>query len=209
MDAPTGSLIAYSTAPGDVAADGPERNGIFTKHLIQHMKTPNLSIEQVLKQVRIDVASQTNGRQIPWEASSLMGDFYFNTEKDAIKNEKTEKSKILSESGTETQVAAISDDNKRNIEPWTGIWDLKYYHGGGLRFVLKQVGNEVNSTDDSCCEFSGKIEGNTLKGWIVFDDYERLRCSLKISEDNKSFNGTIKVSHWSGKVSSFWGKRKK
>ena len=48
MDAPTGSLIAYSTAPGEVAADGPERNGIFTKHLIQHMMTPNLSIEQVL-----------------------------------------------------------------------------------------------------------------------------------------------------------------
>jgi len=81
MDAPTGSLIAYATAPGEVAADGPERNGIFTKHLIQHMMTPNLSIEQVLKRVRIDVARQTNGRQIPWEASSLMGDFYFNPSK--------------------------------------------------------------------------------------------------------------------------------
>jgi hypothetical protein len=81
MDAPAGSLIAYATAPGDVAADGPERNGIFTKHLIRHMKTPNLTIEQVLKRVRIDVARQTNGRQIPWEASSLMGDFYFNPSK--------------------------------------------------------------------------------------------------------------------------------
>ncbi|MGD8652076.1 MAG: caspase domain-containing protein, partial [Desulfobacterales bacterium] len=81
MDAPTGSLIAYATAPGDVAADGPERNGIFTKHLIQHMKTPNLTIEQVLKRVRIDVARQTNGLQIPWESSSLMGDFYFNFSK--------------------------------------------------------------------------------------------------------------------------------
>jgi hypothetical protein len=44
MDAPTGSLIAYSNAPGAVAADGAERNGTFTKHLIiyfriQHMKT--------------------------------------------------------------------------------------------------------------------------------------------------------------------------
>jgi hypothetical protein len=77
MDAPTGSLIVYATAPGELAADGPERNGIFTKNLIKHMQTPNLAIEQVLKRVRIDVASETNQRQIPWESSSLMGDFYF------------------------------------------------------------------------------------------------------------------------------------
>ena len=83
MDAPTGSLIAYATAPGEVAADGPERNGVFTKHLIQHMMIANLSIEQVLKRVRIDVARQTNGRQIPWESSSLMGDFYFNPSKNS------------------------------------------------------------------------------------------------------------------------------
>jgi hypothetical protein len=77
MDAPTGSLIAYSTAPGAVAADGAERNGIFTKHLIKHLAAPNLTVEQVLKKVRIDVAAETNQRQIPWESSSLMGEFYF------------------------------------------------------------------------------------------------------------------------------------
>lgn len=77
MDAPTGSLIAYSTAPGEAAGDGPERNGIFTKYLIKHMATPGLPIEQVLKRVRIDVALETKQRQIPWESSSLMGDFIF------------------------------------------------------------------------------------------------------------------------------------
>ena len=65
MDAPKGSLIAYATAPGEVAADGSERNGIFTKYLIKHMMTQNLPIEQVLKRVRIDVAAETNERQIP------------------------------------------------------------------------------------------------------------------------------------------------
>jgi hypothetical protein len=81
LDAPTGSLIVYATAPGEVAADGLERNGIFTKHLLRHMQTPNLPVEHVLKRVRIDVASETKHRQIPWESSSLMGDFYFKTEK--------------------------------------------------------------------------------------------------------------------------------
>jgi len=81
MDAPTGSVIAYATAPGTVAADGVERNGTFTKHLIRHIRTPNLTVEQVLKRVRIDVAAETKQRQIPWESSSLMGDFYFKTER--------------------------------------------------------------------------------------------------------------------------------
>lgn len=79
MDAPTGSLIAYSTAPGAVAADGVDRNGIFTKHLIKHLAAPNLTVEQVLKKVRIDVAAETSQRQIPWESSSLMGEFYFSS----------------------------------------------------------------------------------------------------------------------------------
>lgn len=79
MDAPTGTLIAYSTAPGAVAADGVDRNGIFTKHLIKHLAAPNLTVEQVLKKVRIDVAAETSQRQIPWESSSLMGEFYFSS----------------------------------------------------------------------------------------------------------------------------------
>jgi hypothetical protein len=93
MDAPKGSLIAYATAPGEVAADGPERNGVFTKYLMEHMIEPHLPIERVLKRVRIDVARQTNGRQIPWESSSLMGDFYFNPTKAA---ETMETSKLSS-----------------------------------------------------------------------------------------------------------------
>jgi hypothetical protein len=62
-----------------VAADGADRNGVFTKHLIRHLATPNLTVEQVLERVRVDVAQETNQRQIPWESSSLMGEFYFAT----------------------------------------------------------------------------------------------------------------------------------
>ncbi|MDM8550055.1 SUMF1/EgtB/PvdO family nonheme iron enzyme [Desulfobacterales bacterium HSG2] len=77
MNAPTGSIIAYATAPGSLAKDGTGRNGVYTKHLIRHMRTPGLTIERVLKNTRIDVARETGRKQIPWEHSSLMGDFYF------------------------------------------------------------------------------------------------------------------------------------
>jgi len=78
MDAPKGSLIAYATAPGSVAADGEGRNGIYTKYLLENIKKPGLTVEQVLKNVRVSVVSATSSNQVPWESSSLMGDFYFN-----------------------------------------------------------------------------------------------------------------------------------
>jgi len=78
LDAPRGSLIAYATAPGSTAADGEGRNGIYTKHLLSHMGTPGLKVEEVLKHVRVDVIKETGNKQIPWESSSMTGDFYFN-----------------------------------------------------------------------------------------------------------------------------------
>lgn len=77
MDAPTGSILAYATAPGSVAADGTGRNGLYTSMLLKHMMTPNLAIERIFKRVRIDVVKASNKVQTPWESSSLMGDFYF------------------------------------------------------------------------------------------------------------------------------------
>ncbi len=78
MDATTGSILAYATAPGSVAADGTGRNGLYTSKLLKHMMETNLPIERVFKRVRIDVVNTSGNRQIPWESSSLMGDFYFN-----------------------------------------------------------------------------------------------------------------------------------
>ena len=79
MDAPTGSIVAYATAPGSVAADGINKNGLYTSMLLKHMATPGLGIEEVFKKVRIDVMNESGKKQVPWESSSLTGDFYFNS----------------------------------------------------------------------------------------------------------------------------------
>jgi Caspase domain/Protein of unknown function (DUF1566) len=81
MDAPTGSILAYATAPGSVAADGTDRNGLYTSMLLKHMMEPNLAIERVFKNVRVEVMKDSGMRQVPWESSSLTGDFYFNTKR--------------------------------------------------------------------------------------------------------------------------------
>ena len=77
MHAPSGTIVAYATAPGSTAADGSGENGVYTKHLLNVMQEQSLSIEEVFKKVRVAVKKETAGVQVPWEESSLEGDFYF------------------------------------------------------------------------------------------------------------------------------------
>ena len=77
MNAPTGSMIAYATSPGTTASDGTGSNGLYTSALLKHMNTPNITIEQMFKRVRGEVEEKSNGKQVPWESTSLKGEFYF------------------------------------------------------------------------------------------------------------------------------------
>ena len=77
MQAPSGTYIAYATAPGSVAADGRGRNSTFTSALLEVMSVPELKLEDVFKRVRASVQTETDGAQVPWTSSSITGDFYF------------------------------------------------------------------------------------------------------------------------------------
>ncbi len=77
VSAASGTLIAFSTAPGRVAFDGDGANSPYTKHLVNAISQKGLLLEQVFKSVRADVMKETKGQQVPWENSSIVGDFYF------------------------------------------------------------------------------------------------------------------------------------
>jgi len=77
MDAPIGSYLSFATAPAKVASDGVDGNGLYTRHLLKAMHIPGLKIEDVFKRVRVNVMADSDGQQIPWDNSSLTGDFYF------------------------------------------------------------------------------------------------------------------------------------
>ncbi|RJP62410.1 MAG: hypothetical protein C4539_18255 [Ignavibacteriales bacterium] len=77
LNAPVGTLIAYSTAPGSVASDGAGSNGLWTEEFLNAVKVPGSKIEDVFKHVRSNVRKKSNNEQIPWESSSIEGDFYF------------------------------------------------------------------------------------------------------------------------------------
>ena len=77
MAAPTGTFLAYATAPRAVALDGADGNSPFTKALATKIATPGLPIEQAFKEVRVAVLAATGGKQTPWDTSSLTADFAF------------------------------------------------------------------------------------------------------------------------------------
>jgi hypothetical protein len=78
MMAPSGTLIAYSTGPNKTASDGSGNNSIYTTALLQNIAQENISIMQMFQNTRFTVAQKSANEQIPWESTSLIGDFYFN-----------------------------------------------------------------------------------------------------------------------------------
>lgn len=80
IQAPKGTLIAFSTSPNDGASDkGFEGNSIYTGTLLKYIGRERLSVEELFKKVRKSVHALTNGKQTTWEHTSLIGDYYFNT----------------------------------------------------------------------------------------------------------------------------------
>lgn len=76
-EAPDGTLIAFATAPGQVALDGDGEHSPYTEALLAEIPRPGQSLEGTFKSVRRRVRNNTGKKQIPWENTSLLGDFYF------------------------------------------------------------------------------------------------------------------------------------
>jgi len=113
LDAPPSTFLAYATAPGNVAEDGDVKsgNGLYTQFLLQELKRPTAKIEDVFKRVRLNVRKQSNGRQIPWESTSLEDDFFFNDGiKYTIKPEDLERmaASALANAGDKDRAAEIA-----------------------------------------------------------------------------------------------------
>lgn len=105
IDAPKGTVVAYATAPGDVAQDGAGSNSPYTKALTDAINQyGQLPIEAVFKKARENVLSQTSDKQVPWETSSMTGDFFFH--QGAIANPEPVVSPEKQPAGDDAEVAA-------------------------------------------------------------------------------------------------------
>lgn len=79
ISAPQGSVIAFATSPGQSSKENSfTGHGRYTEALLRYMALPRVPVETVFKKVREALVAETGGTQIPWEHTSLIGDFYFN-----------------------------------------------------------------------------------------------------------------------------------
>jgi hypothetical protein len=77
IQAPRGTLVAFSTAPGQLAADGKEANSIYTSTLASVMVEPKLEIREIFEKVAGLVRKRTLDDQIPWYETSLTDKYFF------------------------------------------------------------------------------------------------------------------------------------
>lgn len=126
LDAPPGTFLAYATAPGNVAEDGDVKsgNGLYTQYLLEELKKPTAAIEDVFKRVRLQVRLKSQGRQIPWESTSLEEDFYFTKGRVPAK-----KSDVVDEAAFERE-SGLWDKTKRanTVDAFAAY--LSQYPGG-------------------------------------------------------------------------------
>jgi uncharacterized caspase-like protein len=122
MDAPAGTLVAFSTAPGQVAADGTGDNGLYTQHLVSYMREPGLKVEDVFKRVRSAVRQESGGRQTPWENTSLEADFYFKArDPRAVAEEKREREQAQKEAIEKAVQDALKRSGQQAARDRAGI----------------------------------------------------------------------------------------
>lgn len=104
FDAPAGSLLAFSTAPGSVAADGRDANGLYTQNLVRELSVKGVKLEDALKRVRLAVRVASRGEQVPWESTSLEGDVY-----------------LFPTGGRKLSEAELEAEFQRELETWNRV----------------------------------------------------------------------------------------
>ena len=89
-----GTLIAFSTQPGNVALDGDGRNSPYTAALLRHMTAPGEDLSSILIRVRNDVMRATERKQVPWEHSALTARFFFSPPDASVTKQATDEESL-------------------------------------------------------------------------------------------------------------------
>ena len=191
IDAPTGTLIAYATKPGEVASDGTGRNGLYTSALLRQMRRKNVDVTKMLQLVRADVIKQSGGRQVPFDESSVVGDFYFGGN-DGISPNNAESS-VPNPVDVETQYWNRIQ-NSRNPEDFTEY--LKEFSNGRYAPLARQKLRELSSnqsTNSSSVNNPGttnKTEPDPQNNLFTLNDLEGKSRSFS---ELKGSKGTVLV----------------
>lgn len=227
---PSGTFISYSTSPGQVARDGEGRNSPYTRALLENMVKPGLTINNVFMNVRSEVKKETG--QIPWELSSLEGNFYFNAQKTIA------PSSLQQEHSTSASNAETSDVSSAEILFWNSIRNsnnpeeysaylAKYPHGEFSAIAktrAQRLRQQASDTPDIETALLGTWQFGRSVGGGIFLPAGHL-CNLTLSasrgehgnilvscDSNESYwrvrNGQIEFMSQDGYVTTIFSKKK-
>ena len=207
IQAPKGTLIAFSTSPNDGASDvGFEGNSVYTGALLQYIGRERLSVEELFKKVRKTVFNLSSGKQTSWEHTSLIGDFYFNNgqmvhsvsipySEDVVKDVNYSK---IDEFGILIKNIKSYDWNIQN----PAIYDALNLPAGSLdknqefilgRNILQSSGAAFNAQDfmqnlsHNLKKYSGAEGENHLLNGILFEIYFNPQAEFRKDKTKEHF----------------------
>ena len=159
-----GTLIAFSTAPGDIASDGKAGgNSAFTAALVSTLAERNIGAESVFKRVREMVSVRSNGKQVPWLNSGLTGEFIFNAGT-VVKIPELPMAATSSDGGERTRAA--SSTNANTSDHWREVKSPEQW--AQLDFDIDQRAKRV--TVDDLSELAGRAYDREAKAQVMLGD---------------------------------------
>lgn len=171
LDAPPGTFLAYATAPGNVAEDGDVKsgNGLYTQFLLEELKRPVAKIEDVFKRVRLQVRQKSQGRQIPWESTSLEDDFFFNTGKVMAVAKPDEKLREVAFNTEKSDWDKVKD-SKNATDLYAFL--LKYPNGNISELALAQLERLDRAKTIALPDRNGETQSAVALRFRLGDTYE-------------------------------------
>jgi uncharacterized protein (TIGR02145 family) len=136
MLAPKGTLIEYATAPDKTASDGSGNNGLYTSAILSNIFSPDEDITLVFRKVRAEVVSKSNSQQVPWEASSLVGTFYFNPQNGIVESDQPQ---VFQPAMKIASVPVISTPEITGKTPFGSSLNVNVTDDGGAQVVARGV----------------------------------------------------------------------
>ncbi len=184
---PQGTIIAFATGPGEFAEDGEgKRNSPFTSNLLKHIKTPNLEVARMFRQVRAEVLQETDSQQRPWYRESLVGSFFFNPKQEQPSPQPLPSSPTADTSTPSTspqpRLEAITTVPKPQPEPSTPLSQP------GTPLISKATGVDYNplrnllkngkweEADWETARAMLQAAGREEEGWLRIEDIDDFSC---------------------------------
>jgi len=175
---PGGTYIVFATATGQTAADGQERNSPFTASLLKNLTLPDTKIEDIIKQVTLDVMQKTSNQQVPWISGNLIEDFYFissGVQKKSSENQPRQENVLIRENH-------LNEANRTNGEKKSKV-EVETIELTGALQITCNLSGDVYLDDDLVCSISPG-EKKILRNIKIGDHI--LKIKTKNTENTKS-----------------------